>query len=170
MKIGLIIIIAIGSVTIGFSSKMSIDITTDSVVNVLIIPPHDEIANAGISPDIREILETVLTNRGKLSVIPFPFKKLIDVPYQMVFDKKYCKPIADKVDCDIIIMTQIITDNERKPGIWPWAYKIRIYNIRTGKQLNSIEGKNLKEDDVQKDIVGKIDKLMTDIELTFKIG
>lgn len=91
------------------------------------------------------------------------------MPYQMVFDKKDCKPILDKVDCEIIIMSQIITDNEQKPGAWPWSYKIRVYNTRTGKQINSIQGDNLKTEDIQNDIHSKREKLIGDIERTFKI-
>ena len=168
MKIGLTILIAISSFTIGFGTEKSTDIAGDSTVKVLVLPPYDEIANAGISPDIQTILESALTDKGHLSIIPFPFRKLMGVPYQMVYDKKYCKPILNKVDCDVIIMTQIITNNERKPGIWPWTYKIRVYNVRTDKQMNSIEGENLKADEFSKDIANKIDKLIKDIELTFK--
>jgi hypothetical protein len=170
MKIGLTILIAISSCTIVFGNKTSINIPTDSTAKVLVLPPYDEIANAGISPDTRKIIESTLTDQERLLVIPFPFKKLMGVSYQMVYDKKYCRPILDKVDCDIIIMTQIIIDNERKPGIWPWSYKIRVYNARTGKQLNSIQGGNLKPEDVQKDIISKVDKLVKDIQLTFKTG
>jgi hypothetical protein len=139
-------------------------------MRILVLPPFDEIANAGISPDIRKIIESALIAQGKLSVISFPFKQLMGVPYQMVFDKKYCKPILDKVDCDIIVMSQIITENERKPGVWPWSYKIRVYNARTGKQLNSVQGDNLKAEDFQNDINSKVDKLVNDIRQTFKIG
>jgi hypothetical protein len=168
MKIGLIVLIVISSLTTGFGTGKLIDITTDSTVKVLILPPYDEIANAGRSPDTRQIIESALTNNGQLSVLPFPFKKLMGVPYQMVYDKKYCRPILEKVDCDVVVMTQIITDNERNPGIWPWTYKILIYNTRTGKQLNSIQGDNLKAEDFQKDIDTKVHKLIKDIGLTFK--
>ncbi|MBS1507043.1 MAG: hypothetical protein JSS79_10395 [Bacteroidetes bacterium] len=160
MKIGLTILITISLLITGLK--------TDKV-KVLVLPPFDEIANAGGSPDTQKIIETVLAGQGRLSVIPFPLKKLMGVPYQMVFDKKYCKPILDKVDCDVIIMTQLITKNEHEPGIWPWTYKIKIYNVQTGRQLNSIQGDNLKDDvEVKKDIVSRVDKLIKDIEQTFK--
>jgi hypothetical protein len=99
----------------------------DSLITVLVLPPYDEIANAGISPDTRLILERNLMNKNKIKVIPFPLKKLMNVPYEMVYDKKYCAPIIEKVKCDIIVMTQIITKNEMEPGIGPWAYKTKIY-------------------------------------------
>lgn len=144
---------------------MSIDF--NSTIKVLVFPPYDEIANAGISPDTRKILEASLAEKNRLAVIPFPFKKLMGVPYQMVYDKKYCKEIAAKVDCDVIIMTRITTNNERKAGIWPWAYEIRVYNVRSGKQFNSIHGKNLKTEDLSNDIKGKIQTLIQNIEATF---
>ena len=97
-------------------------------------------------------------------MIPFPFRELMGVPYQMVFDKKYCQPIVDKVDCDVVIMTQLITNNELKAGMWPWAYKVRLYNPRTDKQLHSISGDNLQFVDLEKDINSKADKLVKDIE------
>ncbi|HEY0652968.1 MAG TPA: hypothetical protein VGD65_07565 [Chryseosolibacter sp.] len=141
----------------------------DSTVKVLILPPYDQIANAGVSPDTRTILESSLSNKAQLSVIPFPFRTLMGVQYQMVYDKKYCEPIIDKVDCDVIIMTHLITDNERKPGTWPWHYKIRVYNTRTKQQLNSISGNNLKAEDIASDISSKIDRLIKDIGSTFTI-
>src|SRR5215204_6042795 len=114
MKMRLIIFALIILWGNSFASGKSIDIEGDSTVKVLVLIPYDEIANAGVSPDTRRILESSLAGKGGVSVIPFPFRKLMGVPYQMVYDKKYCKAISDKVDCDVIIMTQIITDNERK--------------------------------------------------------
>ena len=167
MKIRLTILLTVGLLVTDFVTAKSNDIVGDSTIRVLVLPPYDEIAHAGVSPETRRILESSLANKGQLSIIPFPFKTLMGVPYQMVFDKKYCDPILDKVDCDVIIMTQLITDNERKPGIWPWSYNIRVYNTRTKKQLNSIRGEKLKAEDLAGDISTKIDKLIKDIDLTF---
>lgn len=169
MKFRLIIFIATFSPTLVFGIAPVVTNQADSAIRILVLPSFDEIANAGASPDIRRIIESELADRQPLSVISFPFKRLSGVPYQMVFDKKDCKPILDKVDCEIIIMSQIITDNEQKPGAWPWSYKIRVYNTRTGKQINSIQGDNLKTEDIQNDIHSKREKLIGDIERTFKI-
>lgn len=169
MRLGLTILVALCSLTLVFGREATLTNQRDSTVRVLVLPAFDEIANAGVSPDIRKIIESALATQGQLSVISFPFKRLVGVPYQMVFDKKYCKPVLEKVDCEIIIMSQIITDNERKPGVLPWSYKIRVYNTRTGKQLNSIRGDNVKAEDIQTDIGDKIYKLIDDIRLTFKI-
>ena len=167
MKIVLTVCVTLSCLVIGFAADRSVNLMADSSINVLVLPAYDEIANAGVSPDIQRILESILAGKGQISITRFPFKKLMNVPYQMVYDKKYCKPILAKVDCDIIVMSQIITNNERKPGIWLWAYKIQVYNVKTDKQLNSIEGQDLSADDFRADIESKIAKLIGDIERTF---
>lgn len=139
----------------------------DSAITVLVLPPYDKIANAGISPDIQMMLEKALLGKGSLSVIPFPLKKLMGIPYQMVYDKKYCKPVVDRIDCEIIIMTQLMTETENKPGIWPWSYRVRIYNVTTNAQIDSIIGEDLKAEELMNDIDAKIDILLKDIESTF---
>lgn len=168
MKIALILLIVLTTFGKGLGAIKAIDAPSDSTIKVLILPAYDEIANAGVSPDTREILESTLTKHKHLMVLPFPFKKLMGVRYQMVFDKKYCREILNKVNCDIIVMTQIITENERKPGNWPWSYKIRVYNTKTGIQQNSIHGDNLKADEFQDDISRKVHELVRDIGQTFQ--
>lgn len=165
MKSQLIIFLIIVSGLHSFVVANSIN--GDSTIRVLVLTPYDKIANAGASPDTQTILESALANKDRISIIPFPYRKLMGVPYQMVFHKKYCKAITDKVDCDVIIMTQINTNNEREPGIWPWAYKIRIYNVRTGMQIDSIHGEDLKAKDFSNDITSKINRLVKDIESSF---
>lgn len=134
-----------------------------SVITILVLPPYDKIANAGASPDTQKILEASLSNRDGINVIRFPYKKLMNVSYQMVYDKKYCAPIVEKVPCDIIVMTQLVTKNETVPGLWPWAYMTRVYDVRTGKQVDSIKGDNLKSEDIPGDIKKKSDALVQDI-------
>jgi hypothetical protein len=163
---GLVIVIAL--LVTGSVNGKPLEVAGDSTIKVLVLPPYDEIANAGVSPDTQAMLETALTIHGQLSVIRFPFKTLMGVPYQMVFDKKYCEAILAKVDCDIIIMTRIVTNNERKAGSWPWTYHVRVYNVRTKKQLDSIKGENLKAEDLAGDISGKVDQLVKEIQVTFE--
>lgn len=168
MKIALILLIVLTTFGKGLGAIKAIDAPSDSTIKVLILPAYDEIANAGVSPDTRKILESALTKQKHFTVLPFPFKKLMGVRYQMVYDKKYCREILDKVDCDIIVMTQIITENERKPGSWPWSYRIRIYNTKTGIQLNSIKGDNLKAEEFQDDINRKVYEIVRGIAQTSK--
>ena len=168
MNTGIAILLTICSLTGTRDTILKIENhKRDSIIKVLVLPPHDRIANAGISPDIQLMLENSLSKKTRLGVIPFPFKELMGVPYQNIFDKKYCKPIIDKVDCDVIIMTQILTNNELKAGTWPWAYKVRIFRPRTGKQLHSISGDNLQFNDFEKEINSKADRLAKDIESVY---
>lgn len=51
-----------------------------------------------------------------------------------------------------------------------WSYKIRVYNVRTGKQLNSIQGDNLRANDIPGDVREKMDKLIRDVAQSFKMG
>lgn len=140
----------------------------DTIIRVLVLPAYDEIANAGVSPEIQEFLENALTGHDTVKVIPFPLKKLMGVPYQMVFDQKYCAPILEKVPVDVIVMSRLVTKNERKPGIWPWDYDVRIYNAITHKQISSISGKDLTEQEFPGDLNRQRNELIADILATFK--
>ncbi|MGZ4059335.1 MAG: hypothetical protein ACXVPU_09915, partial [Bacteroidia bacterium] len=109
-----------------------------SKLSVIVLPPYDEIANEGISPDIQKFLETEISKDTNLTLIKFPYKQLMNIPYSNVFDKKYCKPIADKLKVDIIVMSKIIIiarTNDMTADIW--SLKIKIYNPNTGIQINS---------------------------------
>ncbi len=105
---------------------------------VLVLPPYDMIANAGISPNIQKYLETEISKDTFLLVMKFPYKQLINIPYNNVFDKKYCEPILEKVKPDFIIMSKL--DHVLRTGRMPddqWNLRIRIYNTQTGVQVNS---------------------------------
>ena len=107
-------------------------------LSVLVMPPFDFIANEGISPDTQKYLEEELSKDTGLTIIKFPYKKLMNVPYQNVFDKKYCKPVVEKIKADKIVMTKL--DQVTRTGSMAtdkWNVTIRIYDINTDKQKNS---------------------------------
>ena len=110
----------------------------ENKISILILPPFDEIANGGMSPDIQKLLEEQLSGDLGLSVIKFPYKKLMNVSYQNIFDKKYCKPIIEKVHPDVIIMTKLdhITEGSEMEKD-KWNLRIRFYFVKTNKQVNS---------------------------------
>src|SRR5687768_1445385 len=83
-------------------------------LSVLVLPPFDEIANEGISPGVQEYLEREISKDTSVTLIEFPYKDLMNVPYHNVFDKKYCKPITDRIDADVVIMTKL--DQEERTG------------------------------------------------------
>lgn len=118
---------------------------------VLILPPYDMIANAGISPDIQKYLESIFTTDTTLRLIKFPYRRLMNVSYQNVFDNKYCKPITDKIKTDIIIMSKL--DQSTGTGDMTtdkWNFEIKIYNTKTGKQkISSLTGENLTSSEIE---------------------
>lgn len=102
---------------------------------VLVFPPHDLIANEGISPDVQKYLQAVLAKDTGSALIKFPYKQLMGAPYQHVFDKKYCAPILDKVKADVVIMSKI--EQVKRNGRMDtdeWNLQLKIYNTRTGSQ------------------------------------
>lgn len=134
-------------------------------LSILVLPPYDEIANAGISPNISEIIEENINDEG-LSVIKFPFKKLMNVPYQNVFDKKFCKPILQKIKPDIIIMSKI--DQVNSSGTMEtdkWNLRIKIYNVRKEVQINSsLTADNLNPSELQNFIKQNKETLIKEIK------
>ena len=121
-------------------------------LSVIVLPPFDEIANAGISPSVQKYLETEISKDTSLTLIKFPYNDLMNVPYHNVFDKKYCKPITDKVDADIIIMTKL-EQRERTGQMTSdkWSLSIRLYNVKKDNQVNSkITGDNLSDVEINK--------------------
>jgi hypothetical protein len=75
------------------SSQTTSDTTTGTLtqgplrkLSVIVLPPFDEIANEGISPSVQKYLETEISNDTSLTIIKFPYKDLMIVPYHIVFD------------------------------------------------------------------------------------
>ena len=135
-------------------------------LSVLVLPPYDVIAGEGISPDIQEYIEKVIPNDVGLKLIKFPYRQLMNVPYQNVFDKKFCKPVMDKVQADIIIMSKI--DQSQGTGditTDKWDIQIKIYNTKTGnQQLSSLAFKKLTSKEIESFIRLKQADLFADIK------
>ena len=119
--------------------------TTSSEINkdrveklrVIVLPPYDEIANAGTSPDVQQYLQNELINSEEVDLIKFPFAQLMNVSYQNIFDKKYCQPIIEAIECNTIVMSKL--DVVRKTGNMTsdkWNLRIRLYNVKTEKQID----------------------------------
>jgi hypothetical protein len=146
----------------------------DSVIekkslNVIVLPPYDVIANEGISPDITKSLETVLKRETKLEVMKFPYQKLINANYHMVYDKKYCREIIEIVDPDIIVMSRL--DLTKKTGNMEadrWNFEIKIYDVSSDQQRKSISGQSLRAEGIDKTINELRESLVDDILETRK--
>lgn len=117
--------------------------------------------------DFTPIIEIELDKFENIKVKPFPYKTLMGVAYQGVFDKKYCPPIIEKVDVDFLILTRFdkeygeLTHSDEMR----WGYELKIVKTETLEQIKSINAHNLKDyTDIEKHIQGNIEKLKTDIE------
>lgn len=132
---------------------------------ILVLPPYDEIANAGISPNVRVLIEENIKHKD-FSVLPFPFKKLMGVSYHNVFEKKFCKPILQKIKPDIIIMSKI--DQVSGSGNLEddkWNLRVRIYNVSKDQQINSdVKGNNLNPIELENFLLKNKGKLITEIK------
>ena len=146
----------------------------DSVVekkslNVIVLPPYDVIANEGISPDITKSLESVLKKETQLEVMKFPYQKLINANYHMVYDKKYCREIIEIVAPDIIVMSRL--DLKKKTGNMEmdrWNFEIKIYDVSSDQQHKSISGQSLRAEGIDKTIHELRESLVEDILETKK--
>lgn len=115
--------------------------------------------------DFNPIIEKELNTFKNINVQPFPYKALMGVSYQGVFDKKYCPPIIDKVDADFLILTQFDKQLNVFDTLPKWGYELRIVETKTLKQVNSISLHNASEyEQIEKHIKDNINKLKTDIE------
>ncbi len=105
---------------------------------ILVLPPFDEMAGAGISPDIQKYIEQVISKDTGLTLIPFPLKKLMQEPYSNVYDKKFCQGILKVVPCDFMIMSRL--EYKKRTGYMEkdeWKFNIKIYDVKSGKQFSS---------------------------------
>jgi hypothetical protein len=138
--------------------------STSANLTVLVLPPYDAIANEGISPDIQKYIENVFSTDTTFRFIKFPYKRLMNVSYQNVFDKKYCSPITDKIKTDIIIMSKL----EQVTGTGnmttdKWNFEIKIYNTRTGSQkLSNLNTNDLTSSEIENYIKSKQQELFSE--------
>ena len=88
------------------------------------------------------------------------------VPYQNVFDKKFCKPILEKIKTDIIVMSKL--DHVTRTGNMTtdkWNFRIRIYNVKTNKQINStVTGNDLTDRSIKNVLAKRQQNLTTEIK------
>jgi hypothetical protein len=137
-------------------------------LSVLVLPPYDEIANAGISPDVQQYLEQQIAADTNLSLVKFSFKEFMNVAYTNVYDKKYCQPIVDKRKTDVIIMSkldQIISTGKMDKD--KWSLSLRIYNTNTGTQTDSkIELSKVESENMQTILAGKQEQLRREINIS----
>ena len=133
--------------------------------SILVLPSFDIMENAGRSTDISICLESELSKQNTFNVITFPLLTLMGVPYQNVFDKKYCEKILKKVPADIIIMSKLDYNNILgNTDDDTWDYVIKIYNVLENNQFDSqVKAKNIAYKRVCDEIQKSINNLILEI-------
>ena len=140
--------------------------TSSTILEVMVVPCANGYDYAVNNYDFNPIIEKELDKFESIIVLPFPLEKLIGVPYQGVFDKKYCAPILEKIKADYLIMTRFTGDYDELSGReQPWGYETKILNTKTMKQISSIKSTNLNQySEIEEHLKRNIKYLKSDIE------
>lgn len=145
------------------SSNVPIPIDT---LEVIVVQCANGYEYATHQYDFNPVIEHELNTFENIKVKPFPYKTLMGVAYQGVFDKKYCPPIIEKVDVDFLILTRFdkrfdaVNSTEMK-----WGYELRVVNTETLEQINSINAHGLKDyEAIEQHIKENIKTLKADLE------
>jgi hypothetical protein len=146
------------------SATTTIRNSTAEKLTILVLPPYDMIANEGISPDIKKYLKSIFTTDTTFRLIQFPNQRLINVPDQNIFDKKYCTQITNKIKPDIIIMSKLDqTTGTGNMATDKWSFRIKIYNTKTGSQkLSNLNANNLTSSEIENLIKSKQQELFSE--------
>jgi tyrosine-protein phosphatase YwqE len=137
-------------------------VSSQKKISILVLPTFDIDSNGGGSPDVQKhIIESI--EDTKFTIMKFPYKKLMNVPYHQVFDKKYCKLILHKIKPDIIIMSKLEQINRYQ---LKWNLRVRILDTKTMKQINSsLKCDSLGGDEIKLFILRNKSKLITEVKL-----
>ena len=152
-------------ITLSFASLVHGQSNTKAFPKVLAFPPYDITANEGISPDILDYIETSLAESDSIELIPFPLKKLMNVSYQQVFDKKYCKPVLEKVESDYIIMSKIdLINRTGKMSTDTWKFEIKLFDVEANTQKTILKNCCLKPAEIKAFILENIEVIENQIK------
>lgn len=148
------------------SDTTTIPKSTSMHLRILVLPPYDAIANEGISPNIQKYIENIFATDTTFSLIKIPYRRLMNVSYHNVFDKKYCSPFTDEIKTDVIIMSKL--DQAIETGNMTtdkWNFKIKIYNTRTGmQQLSNLKSNNLTGSQIEDLVRSRRQELFSEVK------
>jgi hypothetical protein len=137
-------------------------IKTKSVFKTIILPPYDEIAGKGSSPDVDRYLKSVLKSQKEIAILPIDYKQAV----YMIFDKKYLKQIIDTIHPDAVIMSKLkLSKGTGNMASDLWDIKIRLYISKSDKQIDLFHAEALtngKIRDTINSIRGKIVKAIVE--------
>lgn len=152
--------------TVESEGHVSKDVASVDTFEVIVVQCANGYEYAMYNYDFNPVIERELNTFETIDVKPFPYKTLMGVAYQGVFDKKYCPPIIEKVDADFLILTRFdkrYDELNRKPA--KWGYELRIVNTKTLEQVNTISAHGLEDyTAIETHIRKNIERLKSDIE------
>lgn len=150
------------------SLQLDIKKEDNKKITVLVIQCSNGYEYSMFGFDFNPIIESELKRIENVEVIPFSLTKLLGVTYQGVYDRKYCKPILDKIDADYYIMTRFTGEYHQdtpKMSKMNWGYETKVLNTKSMQQIVSIGNKRLNEyRDIEIDIKKNIPQLVKDIK------
>ncbi len=119
---------------------------TVTIPKVLIIPCANGYEYNSRDGDVNPSLAEYLALDERVTVEPFPYKKMQGAGHYGVYDKKHCASILENTDADFLIMTrmegglmplQLMKDSTASPN---WGYSTRILNTKNMEQIDGIRG------------------------------
>ncbi len=137
-----------------------------SKMSVLLLPCSNGYDFGTDGYDFVPIISRELEKFDEIVVVPFPYKTLMNTTYYGVYNKRYCKPIIDKVEVDYILMTRFTEPHPDAVGndMVKWGYEIKILNTKTMHQITSIGKMDMKEyRSIEEDIIINIHTLIKDM-------
>lgn len=139
---------------------------TQARLTVIVLPPDDRMALRGISPDVQKYLATEVSKDIDLTLIKLSHKQLVNVSMVDIFDKKHCKPIADRIKVDIFVMSRLVLVTETgNMATDRWNLNIRIFNANTDTQHSSkIVARKLTSDGIRRFLTDKHGVLTAEIK------
>ena len=153
-------------VQISDSTNQSATNEDSVIISVLALPCSNGYDFATSNFDFVPFVSSELTKYKGISVLPFPFKRLKHTAYYGVYDKRYCRPIIDKVNADYILMTKFSEPHPDAIGndTVKWGYEIKILNTKTMHQIISIGKKDLKDyKAIERNILENMNTLVNDL-------
>jgi len=156
-----------GIITPGQVTRQPADSNKTETLTLLVIQCYNSYDYASGGWNFNPVIEAELNKFDDMEIIPFPYKKLMNVAYQGIYDKKYCGPILERVPADYYIMTRFVGPRPDTPfqDSLTWGYEIKILNTRSMNQKVSIGRSNMEDyTDIEEDIIKNIDRLYKDIK------
>ena len=116
------------------------------------------------------MLEESLKTQKNLSIPKNVYAEFyrLNVNYHMVYDKKFCKDVIDKMNPDVVLMSKLVhnleTGNMRTDT---WDFEVKIYNSITDVQRVILSGENMTSKEIKTEMLSQASSLGKSIAASF---